>query len=117
MNKERKIAKYAAENENNNAIKHFENEFPDLKESTVRNFKKTYYSRLSEARRNVESCVTAIPSKVSGHPPVLMELDGKLIRFLKVICGRGGVINVHVVRGVTQALIASNPSIVHLSSF
>ena len=55
-----------------------------------------------------ESCVTAIPSKMRGRPPVLMELDGKLIRFLKGIRGRDGVINVHVVRGVTPALISSN---------
>ena len=111
------IAKYPAENGNNNAFKHFENEFPDLKESTDSNFKKTCYSCLSEARRNGESCVTAITSKVHGRPPVLMELDGKLIRFLKGIRGRGGVINVHVVRGVTQAFIASNPSMVHLGGF
>ena len=120
-----KIAKYAVENGNNNAIKHFEDEFPDMKEGTIRNFKKKYYSCLCEARRNDavsearrwESCVTAMPSKVPGHPPVIMELDGKLIRFLKGIRVRNGVINVHVVRGVTQALIASNPSMVHLSSF
>ena len=44
------IARYAAENGKNNAIKDFENEFPDLKESTIRNFKKKYYSCLGEAR-------------------------------------------------------------------
>ena len=112
-----KIAKYAAENGNSNAIKHFEKDFPGLNESTVRNFKKKYYSQLSDGRRKGESTVTAIPSKVRGRPSVLMELDEKLIRFIKGIRGRGGVINIHVVRAVTQALIASNPSMVYLSNF
>ena len=112
-----KISKYAAENGNSNAIKHFEKDFPGLNESTVRNFKKKYYSQLSDARRKGKSTVTAIPSKVRGRPPVLMELDEKLIWFIKGIRGRGGVINIHGVRAVTQALIASNPSMVYLSNF
>ena len=100
-----KIAKYAVENGNAKAVKHFEKEFPNLKESTVRNFKKKYYEKLSKARREGKTEVLPLPSKVRGSPPILMELDGKLIRFLKGIRGRGGVINIHVVRAVTQALI------------
>ena len=46
-----KIAKYAVENGNTKAVKHSEKEFPNLKESTVRNFKKKYYEKLSKASR------------------------------------------------------------------
>ena len=112
-----KIAKYAVENGNTKAVKHFEKEFPNLKENTVRNFKKKYYEKLSKARREGKTEVLSLPSKVRGRPPILMELDGKLIRFLKGIHGSGGVINIHVVRAVTQALIECNTSLTHLANF
>ena len=111
-----KIAKYTVENGNTKAVKHFEKEFPNLKESTVRNFKK-YYKKRSKARREGKTEVLSLPSKVRGRPPILMELDGKLMRFLKGIRGRGGVINIHVVRAVTQALIDCNTSLTHLANF
>ena len=114
-----KIGKYAAENGNEKARKHFSKDFPDLKESTIRNFKKKYYVKLAEARKrkagNTE--VICIPSEVRGRPPILMDLDNKLLTFLKCIRSRGGVINVHVVRGVIHALITSNPAMTHLKSF
>ena len=37
-----KIGRYAAENGYEKARKHFSKDFPDLKESTIRNFKKKY---------------------------------------------------------------------------
>ena len=111
-----KIAKYTVENGNTKAVKHFEKEFPNLKESTVRNFKK-YYEKRSKACREGKTEVLSLPSKVRGRPPILMELDGKLMRFLKGIRGRGGVINIHVVRAVTQALIDCNTSLTHLANF
>ena len=108
-----KIGKYATENGNEKARKHFSKDFLDLKESTIRNFKKKYYVKLAEARKAGNTEVICIPSEV----PVLMDLDNKLLTFLKGIRSRGGVINVHVVRGVTHALITSNPAMTHLNNF
>ena len=96
-----KIGKYAAENGNEKARKHFSKDFPNLKESTIRNFKKKYYIKLAEACKDGNTEVICIPSEVRGRPPVLMDLDNKSLTFLKGIPSRGGVINVHVVRGVT----------------
>ena len=84
-----------------------------MKESTVRNVKKKYYEKLSKARCEGKTEVLSLPSKVRGRPPILMELDGKLIRFLKGIRGRGGVINIHV----AQALFDCNTSLTHLANF
>ena len=39
-----------------------------------------------------------------------MELDEKLMEFLRAIRTKGGVVNIHVARATTRALIASNPS-------
>ena len=45
-----------------------------------------------------------------------MELDAKLIQFLNAMRAKGGVINSHVVRATTDALIKSNhsPGLQHL---
>ena len=43
-----RIGKYASENGNERARKHFSVEFPTLNESTIRNFKKMYLSKLGE---------------------------------------------------------------------
>ena len=112
-----KIGKYAAENGNEKARKHFSKDFPDLKESAIRNFKKKYHVKLAEAHKAGNTEVIRIPSQVRGRPPILMDLDNKLLTFLKDIRSNGGVINVHVVRGVTHALITSNLAMTHLNNF
>ena len=48
---------------------------------------------------------------------MLLDLDEKLIAFLKAIQARGGVININVVRAVGGALIEGNPSRQQLSKF
>ena len=60
------IGKYALENGNNNARKHFTGLFPSLKESTIRNFKKAYKEKLDDRRRRQSlQPVTELPSKSS----------------------------------------------------
>ena len=93
---------------------HFKAHFPNLKESTIRNFKKTYKEQLKK-----KALVTALPTMPRGRPPLLMELDKKLLRFLNAMRARGGVINSHVVRATADALIRSNhsPGLQHLQNF
>lgn len=107
-----KIGKYASENGNSKALKKFKAEVPNLKESTVRSFKQAYERKLKEVtkKRNVEAQVLAIPSDTRGRPPILLELDAKLISLLKSIRSRGGVINFSVVKATALALVKSNPS-------
>ena len=89
-----KIGKYALENGNLRALHHFSAEFPNLKESTVRNFKKSYKELMEHQRkqRNPKP-VTEISSKPRGRPPLLLEVDTKLIVFLNEVQKRGGVVN------------------------
>ena len=51
-----------------------------------------------------------IAAKPKGRPPILLDLDEKMLKFLRGIRSKGGVVNIHVVRAATDALIASNPS-------
>ena len=113
------IGKYALENGNERARCHFSVRFPKLTESTVRNFKKSYKEELDKQRKElIPRPVTEIVSKTRGRPPILLELDEKLRKFLKAIRMKGGVVNIHVVRATATALIETNPSTSqHLRNF
>jgi hypothetical protein len=59
--------------------------------------------------------ITAIAMQPKGRPPILGDLDAKLITFLKAIRNRGGIIirnrgGIHVVRVTAQGLIESHSS-------
>ena len=86
-----KIGKYASENGNSKAINHFKEELSTTKESTVRTFKQAYEKRLREEKKkgNIGATITAILSDTRGRPPILRDLDSKLISLLKSIRSRG----------------------------
>ena len=89
-----------------NASRHFQAEFPDLKESTIRNFKKAYKEHLAYQRKQLHpKPVIEILTRPRGRPPLLLEVDAKLLSLLKAIRSKGGVINIHVVRAAAKALI------------
>ena len=113
------IGKYALENGNERARKHFLSKFPNLPESTIRYFKKAYREELEKKRKKCDpQPVVEITARPKGRPPILLDLDEKLMKFLKAIRAKGGVVNIHVVRAATDALIASNPSSsMHLQNF
>ena len=113
------IGRYAFENGNERARKHYKSKFPNLKESTIRNFKRAYNQKLDFQRKLINpKPVSEIPHKPRGRPPILLELDEKLIKFLCAVRNRGGVVNKHVVRASAKALIDSNPSVAsHLKTF
>ena len=67
---------------------------------------------MNEKKSNPQP-VTRLSVDQRGRPPILLELDGKLLKYLKAVRMKGGVVNIHVVRAATQALIASNPALVH----
>ena len=105
------IGKYASENGNLRALNHFKAQLPNLKESTVRTFKQAYQKKLKEMKRQgIQESVTSIPHDTRGRPPLLLDLDQKLILLLKSIRNRGGVVNFNVVKASALALIKSNPA-------
>ena len=53
--------------------------------------------------------VDSITPQPRGWPPILLELDTKLIKLLLAIHTKGGVVNIHVVHATAKALIESNP--------
>ena len=108
-----KIGKYASEHGNERARKWFSKEFPNLHESTIRNFKRRYLTTLKEESKKVNpEVISSLPCKSRGRPPLLLELDGKLIQVLRAVRSKGGVLNIHVMRATAKALIKCNPSMI-----
>ena len=66
-----------------------------------------------ERKKSNPQVVTRLPIDQRGRPPILLELDGKLLNYLKAVRTMSGVVNIHVVRAATQGLIASNPAFAH----
>ena len=54
--------------------------------------------------------MTSIPEDTRGRPPILLDLDKKLITLSKNIRNRGVVVNFSVVKASALALIKSNPT-------
>ena len=107
-----KTGKYASENGNLRAINHFKAQLPNLTESTVGTFKQAHQKTLKERKSQggIQESVTAIPHGTRGRPPIVLDLDQKLISLLKSIRNRGGVVNFSVVKVSALASIKSNPA-------
>ena len=103
------IGKYALENGNIRAIKKFKEQYPNLKESSIRNYKRLYKRHLEDQRKKANTqAVTEIASRPRGCPPLLLENDEKLLTILRAVRARGGVVNSNVVRGSAQALLEAS---------
>ena len=101
------IGKCASQHGNDRARKKFLDKYPKLTESTVRNFK-MYLKKVKEERqKGGVPCVSKLPVLPKGRPPLMLDLDHKLLTFLKAVRTKGGVVNIHVVRAAALALIQS----------
>ncbi len=80
-------------------------QFPNLKESTVRNFKVAYKDLLVKERRLLSlEPVAKIPVRPATNPSL------NLMKSLRAVRTKGGVVNIHVVRATTKALVVTTPS-------
>lgn len=110
--------KYALENGTERARHRFQSFSPNLNESTLRNFKKAYRERIEHKRKQDHpQPVTVIKAQPRDRPLILLELDGKLLHYLRSLRSKDGVINIHVVRAVAKALIDSHPSMSQVAKF
>ena len=77
-----KIAKYSCENGNKAAVAKFSSELGhDVSESTVRNMKKTYLSKLRE-ERNPDN-ITSLPHAARGRPLMLGSYDSDVASYVQ----------------------------------
>ena len=71
-----RIGKYASENSSTNAVRKFQKDFRNLKESTVREFRKKYQKMLKEKNEN-QSPKKALELEKQGRPLMLGNVDEK----------------------------------------
>ena len=87
------IVKNAFEHGNAAAVRHFKNDFPNIKESTVREFKKRYEKQLQEAKKqNLQPKLAKKFSSKTGRPLFLGKFDLMLQSYIKGMSNRGAVI-------------------------
>ena len=104
-----RIGKYTSEHGNERARKHFLADFQNLNESTVRYFKALYQQKMREERKKDNpQPVTSLPTQPRGRPPLLLDLNAKLVTFLQAV--RRRVINIPVVRATAETIIKCSPA-------
>ena len=96
------IGKYAAENGNASAQKHFKKKFPELGEGTVRSFKQKYLSLIANSGN---SSITSIPTKCMGRPLALGDFDQEVQKYMKALRAAGTAISSPLVVAAAQGII------------
>ena len=99
------FARYALESENKRAIMKYSKQWGvDLKESTVRTWKMKYTEGLRKRKRLP---IKALPDRKQGRPLLLGdELDTAVQAYVESIRKLGGVVNIAIVLGGAEAIIA-----------
>ena len=95
------IGKYAAENGNTSARKHFKEKFPALGESTVRSFKQKYIP-VSGSRRQEQHC--QYPNQPNFNL-ALGDLDQEVQKYIRALRAAGTAISVPLVLAAAQGII------------
>ena len=103
-----KIGKYASENGDSAAARHFSTVLSKpISRTTVHGLKKAYYQELSRKRKAEEDlAISTLPTKKRGRPLLLGEdLDTKVQQYLRALRESGGAINTAIVLGAARGII------------
>ena len=100
-----KIAKYACENGNKSTVDKFSIELGyDLSEATVRNFKRTYLSKLKVV--GDADAITSLPHAALGRPLLIGEFDDQVYEYIKNLRAAGGIVNCNIVIAAAKGIIS-----------
>ena len=104
------VAKYACENGIAANIRHYASKQMNLKESTVRDWRRVYLSELAKKKQSAdigeELVVLELLKKPIGRPPLLgVKLDNDLKTLIKAMRKAGTTINSAIVIGVGRGLL------------
>ena len=104
------IGRHAVGNGNERTRHKFQSTFTNLTESMIRHFKKAYMEKLKHKREAQPIWVATITIQPRGRPPLLLELDEKLLQYmyLRALRSRGEVVNIAIVKTSALALKESN---------
>ena len=101
------IATYCAQHGPIATVKHFKSKFPNLKESTARNFRDKYRKLLSKELQddNGQNSVSSIPTSKRGRKLLIGDLDKEVMNFIYNLREVGGVVKIAVAaaKGIINA--------------
>lgn len=94
-------------------MRKFHKQFPTIKESSVREFKKRYENELKEAKQENRELTKSLPKYRSGNkvgrPLLLGEFDAQIQSYITALANRGSVISRSVATSEAKALIKQHP--------
>ena len=100
------IGKYANETGSTAAVRKFRSKFPNLNESSAREFRKKYLDELKSASKNNRSPQKSILPLPRGRPLLLgVKIDEGVRKFLSALRYHGGRTTFSVVVAVAKALV------------
>ena len=108
------IGKYASEHGNAAAVRNFRKEFPNIKESSVREFRKRYEQKIKEEKKkNLPSSkeISKYQTK-TGRPLLLGKFDAMVQEYIQSMSNRGASITWSIANSAAGALIKKYPGVV-----
>ena len=104
------IGKYALENGNSRAARHFSKVLDrQIRESTARRLKDEYVRALAQKKNDPEGpVVKCLPTKAQGRPLLLgQELDKAVQEYIEATRAAGGVVNTAIVMAAAVGIVSS----------
>ena len=96
------------ENGSRRTARAFQKKFPNLNESSVRNFMKKYAKEQGHKKKmNGHSCVN-VTNRKRGRPPMLGSIDQKVRDFLIALRHRGDIVSRTIAIAVGKTFISEN---------
>ena len=108
------IGKYSAEYGTAAAIRKFRKNFPKIKESTAREFRKKYEEELREAKKEGREPSKSLQKYQSqtGRPLLLGDFDSMVQSYIVSMSNRGAVISRSIANSAAKALMKKHPGII-----
>lgn len=108
------IGKYASEHENATALHNCRKRFSNIKESTVRKFKKRYEKQLQKAKKKNLQPPKSTEKYLSktGLPLVSGKLDSMIQNYIERMSNWRAAITWSIANAATKALIGKYPGVI-----
>lgn len=108
------VGKYASEHGNAAAVRNFKKGFPNIKESTVREFKKRYEKQIQEdKKKHLQPSKEIVKYHTkTGRPLLLGKFDTMIRKYVEAMSNRGAVITWSIANSAATALIKKYPGVI-----
>ena len=105
------MGKYASETGTSAAVRKFRPDFPKIKETTIREFKKKYEEELKLAKQQNREVRTELSTEKQGRLLLLgTKIDTLVQRYIRAASNRGAIITRSIVKSAAKVLLIRYPN-------